>query len=62
MREFFQQNDGVWTRRYHAVALLDAAAVERAIQYVTNNPFKANLSEDEYTLCPPPTPRSLPWG
>ena len=36
--------------------------VARAIQYVVNNPSKANLSEDEYTLYLQPTPRSLPWG
>jgi REP element-mobilizing transposase RayT len=55
-------HDRLWTRRYHAVALRDAAAVERAIGYVRHNPSKADLQTGQYTLNLQATPRSLPWG
>ena len=45
-------HDRLWTRRYHAVALPDAAAVDRAIAYVRNNPTKAGLETDQYALYP----------
>ena len=42
--------DRLWSRRYHGVELPGVNAVERAIEYVKQNPKKAKLAPDEYHL------------
>ena len=64
------EHDRLWTRRYHAVELKDDAALQRSVIYIINNPARANLNPDQFSLMisGKPTidrelaPRSLPWG
>ena len=56
------EHDRLWTRRFHALLLPDPFAIERAIKYVANNPAKAALQANQYTLSPQPSPMVYAMG